>query len=71
MNTLTPVLFFSNKGIVYKLKTWKIPEGSSQSKGKSLHNLLPIDNQSYVSSIMPLPENENEWSDLNIVLLQN
>ncbi len=69
VNTLTPVLFFSNKGIVYKLKTWKIPEGSSQSRGKSLHNLLPIDNQSYVSSIMPLPENENEWSDLNIVFI--
>ena len=69
VNTLTPVLFFSNKGIVYKLKTWKIPEGSNQSKGKSLHNLLPIDNQSYVSSIMPLPENENEWSNLNIVFI--
>ena len=69
VNTLTPVLFFSNKGIVYKLKTWKIPEGSNQSKGKSLHNLLPIDNQSYVSSIMPLPENENEWSYLNIVFI--
>ena len=69
VNTLTPVLFFSNKGIVYKLKTWKIPEGSNQSKGKSLHNLLPIDNQSYVSSIVPLPENENEWSDLNIVFI--
>ena len=39
VNTLTPVLFFSNKGIVYKIKTWKIPEGSNQSKGKSLHNL--------------------------------
>ena len=69
VNSLTPVLFFSNKGIVFKLKTWKIPEGSNQSKGKSLHNLLPIDNQSYVSSIMPLPENENEWSDLNIVFI--
>ena len=69
VNTLTPVLFFSNKGIVYKIKTWKIPEGSNQSKGKSLHNLLPIDNQSYVSSIMPLPENENEWSSLNIVFI--
>jgi len=69
VNTLTPVLFFSNKGIVYKIKTWKIPEGSNQSKGKSLHNLLPIDNQSYISSIMPLPENEEEWSNLNIVFI--
>ncbi len=69
VNTLTPVLFFSNQGIVYKIKTWKIPEGSNQSKGKSLHNLLPIESQSYVSSIMPLPENEEEWSKLNIVFI--
>ncbi len=69
VNTLTPVLFFSNKGIVYKIKTWKIPEGSNQSKGKSLHNLLPIQSESYISSIMPLPENENEWLKLNIVFI--
>ena len=69
VNTLTPVLFFSNKGIVYKIKTWKIPEGSSQSKGKSLHSIFPLDNQSYISSIMPLPENENEWSNLNIIFI--
>jgi len=69
VNTLTPVLFFSNKGIVYKIKTWKIPEGSNQSKGKSLHNLLPIDNQSYISSIMPLPENEDEWLKIDIVFI--
>ena len=69
VNTLTPVLFFSNKGIVYKIKTWKIPEGSNQSKGKSLHNLLPLQSESYISSIMPLPENENEWSKLNIVFI--
>ena len=69
VNTLTPVLFFSNKGIVYKIKTWKIPEGSNQSKGKSLHNLLPLQGESYISSIMPLPENENEWSKLNIVFI--
>ncbi len=69
VNTLTPVLFFSNKGIVYKIKTWKIPEGSNQSKGKSLHNLLPLQSESYISSIMPLPENEDEWSKLNIVFI--
>ena len=69
VNSLTPVLFFSNKGIVYKIKTWKIPAGSNQSKGKSLHNLLPIDSQSYVSSIMPLPENEEEWTNLNIIFI--
>ena len=69
VNTLTPVLFFSNKGIVYKIKSWKIPEGTNQSKGKSLHNLLPLQSQSYISSIMPLPDNEEEWSKLNIVFI--
>ncbi len=69
VNTLTPVLFFSNKGIVFKIKTWKIPEGSSQSKGKSLHSLFPLDNQSYISSIMPLPEDEGEWSKFNIIFI--
>ena len=69
VNTLTPVLFFSNKGIVYKIKTWKIPEGSNQSKGKSLRNLLTIQSESYISSIVPLPENEDDWSNLNIVFI--
>jgi len=41
-NTHTPILFFSSKGIVYKLKAWKIPEGSNQSKGKALHSILPL-----------------------------
>jgi len=68
-NTTSTVLFFSNKGKVFKIKGWKIPEGSNQSKGKSLHNLLPIQSESYISSIMPLPENENEWSKLNIVFI--
>jgi DNA gyrase subunit A len=69
VNTLTPVLFFSNKGIVYKIKTWKIPEGSNISKGKSLHNIFPLSSDDYVSSIMPLPEDENDWDKLEIVFI--
>ena len=42
VSTLTPVLFFSSKGIVYRLKAWKIPEGSNTSKGKALANIFPI-----------------------------
>ncbi len=67
VNTHTSVLFFSTEGLVYKLKAWKIPEGTSISRGKSLYNLLPLKNHQSISSIMPLPEEKSEWKNLNIV----
>ena len=67
MNTHTPVLFFSTQGLVYKIKAWKIPEGSTSSKGKSLFNILPLKNHQSISSIMPFPDNESEWKNLCIV----
>ncbi len=68
-NTHTPVLFFSTQGLVYKIKAYKIPEGSSSSKGKSIFNLLPLKSHHSISSIMPLPEDENEWKKLMIVFV--
>ncbi len=67
VNTHTSVLFFSTEGLVYKLKAWKIPEGTSVSRGKSLYNILPLKNHQSISSIMPLPEEKSEWKNLNIV----
>jgi len=67
VNTHTSVLFFSTEGLVYKIKAWKIPEGSSISKGKSLFNILPLKNHQSISSIMPFPENKDEWKNLQIV----
>ena len=66
VNTHTSVLFFSTEGLVYKIKAWKIPEGSASSKGKSLFNILPLKNHQSISSIMPFPENESEWKNLQI-----
>ena len=63
----SPILFFSTQGLVYKLKAWKIPQGTASSKGKTLFNLLPLKNHQSISSIMPLPENENEWKKLFVV----
>tara|TARA_Y100000590_G_scaffold274924_1_gene308666 strand:- start:732 stop:3338 length:2607 start_codon:yes stop_codon:yes gene_type:complete len=63
----TPVLFFSTQGLVYKLKAWKIPQGTANSKGKTLFNLLPLKSHHSISSIMPLPENESEWKKLYVV----
>jgi DNA gyrase subunit A len=68
-NTHTPVLFFSSEGLAFKIKAWKIPEGSTSSKGKSLFNILPLKSHQSISSIMPLPENENEWKKLFIVFV--
>ena len=66
-NSHTPILFFSTQGLVYKLKAWKIPQGTATSKGKTLFNLLPLKSHQSISSIMPLPENESEWKKLYIV----
>ncbi|MDC3071725.1 DNA gyrase subunit A [Candidatus Pelagibacter sp.] len=67
VNTHTSVLFFSTEGLVYRLKAWKIPEGSSASKGKSLFNILPLKNHQSISSIMPFPDNEAEMKTYQIV----
>ncbi len=67
VNTHTPVLFFSTEGLVYKIKAWKIPEGSASSKGKSLFNILPLKNHQSISSIMPFPDNQSDWKNLYIV----
>ena len=67
VNTHTAVLFFSTEGLVYKIKAWKIPEGSTTSKGKSLFNILPLKSHQSISSIMPFPEDESEWKNLQIV----
>ncbi len=67
VNTHTSVLFFSTEGLVYKVKAWKIPEGSANSKGKSLFNILPLKNHQTISSIMPFPEDQSEWKNMQIV----
>ena len=67
VNTHTSVLFFSTEGLVYRVKAWKIPEGSAASKGKSLFNILPLKNHQSISSIMPYPENETELKNYQIV----
>jgi len=68
-NTHTPVIFFSSEGLAFKIKAWKIPQGSTVSKGKSLFNILPLKNHQSISSIMPLPEDESLWKNLLIVFV--
>ncbi|MDA8791394.1 DNA gyrase subunit A [Candidatus Pelagibacter bacterium] len=67
VDTHTSVLFFSTEGLVYRIKAWKIPEGSSSSKGKSLFNILPLKNHQSISSIMPFPEGDENLNDYQII----
>ena len=61
-NTHTPMLFFSSRGIVYKLKVWRLPQGAPQARGKAFVNLLPLSEGETITTVMPLPEDESSWS---------
>lgn len=67
-STHTPVLFFTSKGIVHKIKVYRLPLSTPQGRGKALVNLLPLDKDEKISVIMPLPENEENWNELDIML---
>ena len=67
VSTHTQVLFFSTEGLVYRVKAWKIPEGSSISRGKSLFNILPLKNHQSISSIMPYPDENTDSKDMYII----
>ena len=67
VNTHTQVLFFSSEGLVYRVKAWKIPEGSSSSRGKSLFNILPLKNHQSISSIMPYPDQNTDSKGMFII----
>ena len=67
VNTHTQVLFFSSEGLVYRVKAWKIPEGSLNSRGKSLFNILPLKNHQSISSIMPYPDQNSDSKGMFII----
>lgn len=66
-NTHTPILFFSSRGIVYKEKVWRLPAGTPQSRGKALINMLPLQAGERITTIMPLPEDETSWAELDVM----
>jgi DNA gyrase subunit A len=67
VNTHTPVLFFSSRGIVYKEKVWRLPIGTPTSRGKALINMLPLEHGERITTIMPLPEDEDSWDNLDVM----
>jgi DNA gyrase subunit A len=66
-NTHTPVLFFSSRGQVYKEKVWRLPPAAPQARGKALINILPLTQGENITTIMPLPEDEKTWANLDVM----
>jgi len=66
-NTHTPLLLFSTRGIVYKLKVYRLPLGNPQARGKAFVNLLPLEEGETISTVLPLPEDEGTWGDLHVL----
>jgi DNA gyrase subunit A len=70
-NTHTPVLFFSSRGMVYKMKVWRLPQAAPQARGKALINLLPLGKDEIITTILPLPEDEASWEKLDVMFATN
>jgi DNA gyrase subunit A len=70
-NTHTPVLFFSSRGMAYKMTVWRLPLAAPQARGKALVNLLPLDKDETITTILPLPEDEASWAKLDVMFATN
>ncbi|OKO77289.1 DNA gyrase subunit A [Bradyrhizobium sp. NAS96.2] len=66
-STHTPVLFFSSRGQVYKEKVWRLPMAAPNARGKALINILPLEQGERITTIMPLPEDESSWGNLDVM----
>ncbi len=66
-STHSPVLFFSSRGMSYRMKVWRLPQATPQSPGKALVNLLPLSEGETITSILPLPEDSETWSQLELM----
>jgi DNA gyrase subunit A len=66
-NTHTPVLFFSSRGQVYREKVWRLPLAAPQARGKAMINILPLEQDERITTIMPLPEDEASWANLDVM----
>lgn len=66
-STHTPILFFTSRGLVHRMKVYQLPLGTPQSRGKALVNLLPLEQEENVSVYMRMPEDEEKWNDLDVM----
>lgn len=66
-NSHAPILFFTSRGQVYQLKTYRLPEGTPQSRGRPMVNLLPLEEGEWIQTVMPMPADEESWKQLHVM----
>ena len=66
-NTHTPILFFTSRGMVYQLKCYRLPEAAPQSLGKAMVNILPIEPDETINTVMPMPDDQSSWDALHVM----
>ncbi len=66
-STHTPVLFFSSRGMAYKLKVYKLPVASPQARGRPMVNLLPLQEGETITTTMAMPEDEDTWDEFFVM----
>ena len=66
-STHTPLLFFSSRGMCYRMKVWRLPAATPQGTGKALINLLPLEQGEVITNVLPLPEDASTWVDRELM----
>lgn len=66
-NTHTELLFFTTDGMVYRMKTWRLPLGGRTSKGKAIVNILPIEPGVSIAALLPMDAPEAEWDRYQVI----
>ncbi|WP_198365022.1 DNA gyrase subunit A [Roseomonas sp. KE0001] len=61
------VLFFTSRGIAFREKVWKLPEAGPTARGRSLRQLLQLQEEELVTAVLPLPQDESLWESLHLV----
>ena len=61
------VLFFTSRGMAFREKVWQLPEGGAQGRGRSLRQVLALQDGEQVTAVLPLPQDESLWEGLHLV----
>jgi DNA gyrase subunit A len=61
------VLFFTSRGMAFREKIWQLPEGGATGRGRSLRQVLQLQQEETVTAVLPLPQDEALWENLHLV----
>ncbi len=66
-NTHTPLVFFTSRGMAYQLKVYRLPQAAPNARGTPIVNLLPLQQDETITSVLALPEDEEQWGALDVM----